>query len=312
MQNNTIFNHTPSEEEQENQTARSYIRTVISVLILTIATVLSSGIPNPVFRLLFIFFCAAGIFSFLFFPDQSGIKKIVLLCTFGTAAVALLLLSTIGAKIKFKEYMANIGRFLGSDSLYEEIETDLAAASDGLASLSQNMSLYRFWEEQKDPEEVQKILENIQKHKDEWDHNPFPDIETNRDQVELMYKMWFCGNPYHYYNILSALESLGIDCEKFDIDEYQLALWDTEMLFMYFNMRKSLETELADDPFHESWNGSFNDFKIRMDNYSDFFDYQGWLQPYKYVKTSDIMESLDDIIELFYEKFYINFRNDLN
>ena len=116
----------------------------------------------------------------------------------------------------------------------------------------------------------------------------------------------------HFESVAAAcvFKAFDIDCEKYGIDEYMLVLWDDEVLFATYNIRKSLENELAENAFHEEWSGKLNEYKMERNKYSDVFNYGDYSYTYEKYTTSQIMEHMSINVMAFYKKYNMNFREE--
>ncbi len=296
------------------------MNTVISALTLMLSTVLTELIPNMFLKALFI---VCYIISIAFFhtnyKQADKLKKWISI-VFGIVSVIILLGSNLTNGVSFEDCLSHFVSFFGTA---KSEETDRAEDTSEILkrlevrvdSLTHDKGLYRLCASKESPKEITAILDLIQKreaaYKEGHDDEAFPDFKTDRQQTELFYKMWLTSTeePYSYYNIIKAFESLGMDCEKLEIDEYTLALWDTEYLFSIYNMRKSLEN--TDDESSEDMEFRFQDFKAKdMNEFSDSLDYGSWQIDYEDVTAETARENLDSEIINCYKKLYRNFNID--
>ena len=105
---------------------------------------------------------------------------------------------------------------------------------------------------------------------------------------------------------------MGIDCMSYGIDEYKLIIWDTEQMFSYYNMKKSLETKRSENPTYELFQRFYNDYKVRHERYEDDFDYKNWYFRARNKDVISIMVDLDEYIMSYFDKFSINFKPAVN
>lgn len=156
------------------------------------------------------------------------------------------------------------------------------------------------------PSEVEDILKLIDSKTEVIDKD-FPDITLNMATVELFYKTQFYDTVYHYSSIIGAFEKYGIHCSNLKIDEYTLALWDLENLYLFFNMKKELEPDLAENKWYEKKNLSFNSNKVDLNQYSDFLDYKEWRFTYTEKNAQELDDIFMDFILNFYKRLHLNF-----
>lgn len=318
---------------EENQTKNENREFILSILTTMLLTVISKDIASPFWKIIFIFCYITGVTAYLILPDPKKRKWTASLC--GLAAALILILSSYKANITFPDMIAHIGDFFSGGKKDQEIHTIYQMELDSMAlglqklsnemedytqneamleqisvrmkQLSQSMGINRFWDNQADDAEVEDILQTVEAKRQTWENDPFPDLSSDKHQMELMYKMWLGREPYRYYNLLRAMESMGIDCAAFEINEYTLMLWDTEFLFDVYNMRKSHENDLGENVFHEVLRENFNQYRASTQTHSDTFDYENWGWDFNNNRTDQIMEFLDGIIMDHCEKMYINF-----
>ncbi len=303
---------------------------VLSTLAALLSTILSDAIPNLYIRLAFIICFVAGLMAVLSAPAEERRHKKKLAAGMCMAASFLLLMSsTLTNDITARDYIMHVRNFfiqkdgdaltyashyqqmrsinqsidrLTADFKNEPYKQKLDELDDNIQKLIFDIDTYRFWEDKEDQQEVDAILKEIRK-----EGSPFLTQPLNAWQTEVAYKMWLSMLPYHYYNIIKAMESMGIDCAAFEINEYTLMLWDTEFLFDVYNMRKSHENDLGENVFHEVLRENFNQYRASTQTHSDTFDYENWGWDFNNNRTDQIMEFLDGIIMDHCEKMYINF-----
>lgn len=318
---------------EEKQTKNENLEFILSILTTMLLTLISKDIASPFWKIIFILCYVAGVTAYLTLPDPKKRKWTACLC--GLAAALILILSSYEANITFPDMIAHIGDFFSNGKKDLEIhtiyQTELASMEQSLEKLSneiddytqneamleqistrmeqlsQSMDINRFWDKQADDAEVENIIQTVKAKRQKWENDPFPDLASDKHQIELMYKMWLASEPYRYYNLVRAMGSMGIDCAAFEINEYTLMLWDTEFLFDVYNMRKSHENNLGENVFHEVLYENFNQYRASTQEHSDTFDYGNWGWDFNNNRTDQIMDFLDIVIMAHCEKMYINF-----
>jgi len=192
----------------------------------------------------------------------------------------------------------------------EKAEQELESIAWGISALSESYGNHNFFYDLEDSEEVYEILGDIESNNvdddGEW---LFPSLTEERYEVELFYKMKLSSLPYAYCNIIKAFGEYGIDCETMDIDEYDLALWDTEMLFSIYNMKKVVEPYIFENSSQTEWHLKFNDNKMQTDGHKDNLDYKDWSFNYTDKPVGEMDGVLDNWINAYYKKFHINFQD---
>ncbi len=318
---------------EEKQTKNENLEFILSILTTMLLTLISKDIASPFWKIIFILCYVAGVTAYLILPDPKKRKWTACLC--GLAAALILILSSYEANVTFRDMIGHIGDFFSNEKKEQEIHTiyqmELDSITLGLQKLSneiedytqneaileqisvrmeqlsQSMDINRFWDNQADDAEVEDIMQTAEAKRQQWENDPFPDLTSDKHQIELMYKMWLAREPYRYYNLVRAMEFMGIDCAAFEINEYTLMLWDTEFLYNVYNMRKSHEHDRGENVFHEVLKEDFNQYRARTQKHSDTFDYENWGWDFNNKRTDQIMEFLDGIIMAHCEKMYINF-----
>lgn len=193
---------------------------------------------------------------------------------------------------------------------YEDLELQMDSLGKELKALSDGFSEYQFWSGMENQEEAEEIYQKILELVKVDGNDIFPDLKEDKREVELFYKVRLTDKEYHYCNIISALEMYGVDCEKLAIDEYQLALWDIETLFIHYSMYKKA-AELEKGVTFEEVTFKYNDYRISMSEYSDTFDYGGWRQHFPNYTADEILASMDRAILRFYKKLNLNFNTQI-
>ena len=150
----------------------------------------------------------------------------------------------------------------------------------------------------------------LMKDRFEEHRNQFPNLITDIYSIELFYKAFISENAYYYCNILDAFNKYGINTDKFDITENTLFIWDIEKLYMTYNMKASLANELESDEIFEERFFYYNDYKVKLNRFSDTFDYGTWKRYYTNKTPKKIDEMLNKSIMVWYQKFIINFSTE--
>lgn len=300
----------------------------LSILATLLSVVISEAMPNLFLKLLFIITFSLEVILLLNFLNSknndsentrsSNTKKKIILYILGIVIVIMLILPCISTG-SLDNYFISIKEFLHIENeeknkqVMYNISEEISEINDNILKLHQNFSEYQFFKSKEDQQQIDLILDDILTLNEEKEGETpiFSDLKDNKHSLELFYKMKLSNKSYYYYNIIKAFEAYGIDCEKFSINEYVLALWDVESLYALYNMRKSLENDLANNTFYEENCLSYDEFKMNMSEYSDTFSYDDWYLPYRNKTVSEIMESLDSVIISFYKKFYMNFNKNM-
>lgn len=187
-----------------------------------------------------------------------------------------------------------------------DIDSHMSETEDTVELLKAQIYEDMFWYGQNDPEEIKAIVEQITKDCSD-SPDSYPDIESDADSVEMLYKMRLSNMEYHYHNIVEAFEACGIKCKEMSIDEHTLMLWDTEILYNYYSMFQGMQEDAAEDiAYEDNRNLFYNDFKVSMNEYSDTFDYKGWFLPSRNTARG-VVDNLHNVIMSFYSKFATNF-----
>lgn len=306
---------------------------IVTSMITLISTVISDAIPNPVLRIIFICCFMAGIILFLIYSEHNDKRKIIFPGICGAAALAILFTSAWQEKGTINDYIIHVKNFFLNEENEQDINqtcyqtlssinkniANLAVKADNagvyipeidkmndeILKLSSDMDTYRLCQKKEDQKQIVNILTEIRKEES------FPELMLDKKQIELFYKMRIAEKPYYYINIIKAFEAYGIDCENMRIDEYTLALWDTERLFALYNMRKCLENEMDEDTFYEEWKAYYNDNKAVTPEYRDNLDYMDWSYTATNMNVSEIMEKLNNRIMNCYVKLNMNFRKTI-
>lgn len=318
------------------QTANKNIQSSVPVILMGCLGILSTATPGLALKLLFLF-CGAGEIVLCFYGELIKSKRMhkILICANGSVFSIIFLWSVISAG-SLAAYGARVQTFFQPEILdgaveevYQEvnsetvyIEQEISASVtmvgqilDELEHSTGDLKEYLFLSSRYDPKEVEKIATVIRDEleKDAKDEDPsFKEIKTNEHIVELFYKMKICRQLCQYINCIKALESVGIDCKAMSIDEYTLMRWDTEILFAIYSMRLERLNDVAQGVvYDEIQKFYYRDYKIKLDQYSDSFDYGNWHKLFDPDSAENIVSYLDDQIMEFYQKFYMNFQKEI-
>lgn len=313
------------------------IFSVLSVLFVVLVGILSSAISNPVLKVLFLI-CGSSVVILCFCGDlmQSERMRRFFLGITGAVFVIILLWSVVSAG-SLSAYGKKLQFFFQEDAddsaaaeIYQEVSGETAEMEREISNVDETISGFlhdlqhfskgleeqQFFSSRYDPKEVERIASVIRTKlgEDEEDSSPsFQDVRTNSQTVELFYKMRIVEEQCQYINCIKALESVGVNCKDMSIDEYTLMVWDTESLFAIYSMRQSvLEDALQGVIYEENKHLYYKDFKIKLDEYSDTFDYKNWYKDPQSDSSEYIVEWLDGKIMNFYQKFHMNFQKKVN
>jgi len=193
---------------------------------------------------------------------------------------------------------------------YQALEQQIAEMAAEASLLSTEQKELTFLSQWTNQNEVNDIVEKIKEEQEKEDGTlTFPDLLSDRHDVELFYKMLISNHTFYYCNIIQAFRIYGIDCDEMHIDEYTLMAWDSETLFALLSMRDKMELPTGEEETKEDWHLQFNDYKIEMEEYSDICEYGGWRMSYENQTASEVMESLNRRINSYYKKLHINFKD---
>lgn len=158
-----------------------------------------------------------------------------------------------------------------------------------------------------DEEEISKIFAKIEE-KAESALESVPNLLSDVNSVEIFYKTSLSSLPYHFCNIIKALEEYGIDCEAMDIDEFTLINWDMEYLFLIYSAKYDTRNDVWENVYYD-YEKKFNldDYKVSINEYSDTFNYGNWGWTLENEPVEKIDDIFDEIIMNFYSKFFLNF-----
>lgn len=290
---------------------------VIPVIATLVSAILSEVISNIIIKMIFIICIVADSIIFLSYQnDKSKWKKNLIIIL---SVINLLILSIVPViKSSPMIYITHLIDYFESDQKKAEIDEstinidhNLTEIKDRVNELSDNVEAYNFLKSKDDPEEAIEITEKIKETVDKYPDN-FVDLETSKQKVQLLYKMGLGSDEYYYCNIIRAFEAYGIDCEEMSIDEYKLLLWDVERLYAIYNMKKSIQGDLAEGVFYEEKEFPYDDFRMNMSKHSDIFDYEGWRLSYEDKTAEEVNNYLDNHITNYYKKFSLNFRENVD
>lgn len=293
--------------------------TIVTCAITLVSTLLSGELPNLAARIIFIVLCivtvvlyfkSGGFQLFSYFLILVLVAFIVVNHVYpefpsGVFPPSKQSTEKINVIIPTQKdkYQKNLNRVNQSlDSLQENV----SRASVVLAELNGMIEAEIISSRETYPSEVEELLELIDSKAEVIDKD-FPDIALNVATVELFYKTKLYDAVYHYSSIIDAFEKYGINCSSLEIDEYTLALWDVENLYLFFNIKKELEPDLAENKLYEEKEFLFNSNKVDLNQYSDLIDYKNWCFRYTYKSAQELDDIFMDFILNFYKRFHLNF-----
>lgn len=318
-------------------TANRKIQSVISIILVVSLGILSTATPGLVLRVMFLF-CGAGEIILCFYGEfiKNRLMHIILICVNGFVLAVIFLWSVISAG-SLTEYGTRVQTFfqpkildsaidevyqgVNSETIY--IEQEISAADemigqilDELEHSSGALREYLFLSSRYDPKEVEEIAKIIrgELEEDEKEGSPdFKEIKTDKHVVEIFYKIRISRQLYQYINCIKALESVGINCKEMSIDEYTLMRWDTEVLFAIYSMRQELLDDVAQGVvYDETQYFYYREYKVKLDQYSDTFDYGNWRKKFQPDSAENIVSELDKQIMDFYQKLHMNFQKEID
>ncbi len=305
-----------SREKRDSIMKREDWSIVIPVIATLVSAILSEVISNIIIKMIFIICIVADSIIFLSYQNnKSKWKKNLIIILSGINFLILFIVPVINSSPMI--YITHLMEYFESDSKKTEIEestininSDLTEIKDRVNEISDNVEAYSFLKSKDDPEEVIEITEKIEEVINDYSEY-FPDLETSKQKVQLLYKIKLGTDEYYYCNIIRAFEAYGIDCEEMEIDEYKLLLWDIERLYAIYNMKKSIQGDLAEGVFYEEKEFLYDDFRMNMSKHSDIFDYEGWRLTYVDKTAEEVNDYLDVYITNYYKKFSLNFRENI-
>lgn len=318
------------------QTTTKNFQSILPILFVIPIGILSTATPNFVLQLMFLTCGVCGVILFFckdLIKDEK--KRRIFLYLTGIVFSAILLWSILSVGsltaygTKVQSFFQRKATDNSLDTIYQEMSEERLSMAreisgadktiiqiiEELEQSSTTLAEYQFLFSKYDPEEVERLATDFRKKLDEdaeQETSYFSNIKTNIQTLELFYKMRCSCDVYHYYNCIKALESIGINCEKMSIDEYDLMLWDVEYLFTIYSIRQDrLEDAAQDVVYEEKQVFYYQDFKIYADEHSDTFDYKNWNRWFDVQSAKELVQSLDDEIMTYYKKFHMNFQKAL-
>ncbi len=304
------------ESNEKKKMAGDAVNSVISALALMICTMLTGLIQNGFLKMLFILSYMISIATFHIYFRQGDKNKKRMSAIFAVFSAMILFTSNYINKVSLEDCLLQAVSFVRAEKKEEEnINENLENMEIQIDSLKHDRKLHDLAKSREDQEEIKNLSEKIknerERYRNEHEDDCFSNLETDRKEVELFYKMYLSNTDcYYYYNTIKAFESLGIDCEQLEIDEHLLALWDTEHLLSIYNMRKSLEDEDRDKKY-EMMELMYQEYKAKdLDQYDDSLDYMNWRKWYENVTVQEAMGYLDEQIVKCYKKLYLNFHTE--
>ena len=309
-------------------------KNIIIILATLVTSILSLGIFNLLFQLIFIIiFTIICCLGFSYINNKSKKKKnlLILSCTI-EVIILCFSISSQGSFFSFYEQIKNF--FVTSHespsenviALYSDFELYFNEFGNQLKSIDEkieytknniqdidnsvNLITYNLekihYNQNIDEIESADILK-LMRDKFEEHSDKFPNLITDIYSIELFYKSCISENDYYYYNILDAFNKYGINTDKLGINENTLFIWDIEKLYMIFNMKTSIANELESDEIFEARIFKYNDYKVKLNRFSDTFDYGNWQKYYTEKTPKQIDELMNKSIMTLYKKFVINF-----
>ena len=321
-------------------------KNIIIILATLVTSILSLGIFNLFFQLIFlIIFVIICCLGFSYINDSSKQKKrlLILSCTIEAVILCFSIISqgsfnrfckqimdffvkshekSIEYVIKdpesyFNEFSSQLKsinekiddtNFNEYSSQHKRINEKIDDTNFNIENLDNNVNLITQnlekiqYNENIDEIESADILQ-LMKDRFEEHRNQFPNLITDIYSIELFYKAFISENAYYYCNILDAFNKYGINTDKFDITENTLFIWDIEKLYMTYNMKASLANELESDEIFEERFFYYNDYKVKLNRFSDTFDYGTWRRYYTNKTPKQIDELMNKSIMVWYQKF---------
>ncbi len=148
---------------------------------------------------------------------------------------------------------------------------------------------------------TQKMDEQIKEYS-----KSYSDLQADRKEVEIFYKMKISIEPYYYSDIIKAFEEKGINFKKLSIDENVLRRWDTQMLYANYQMQKEIKKDLNKNITYDKKSLRFEDYKMTQSSYKDTLNYGSWQTTYSGSTAEEVYNKLDETIMAYYDKFSMN------
>lgn len=304
--------------------------TIVTCVITLGSTILSEVFPNLATKLVFIVLSIVAVVAF--FKGDEKDKRGIQRFSFFLAAVLVVFIVVYGIFPGFPSNLISWGKqaiqdqdneviALTSKKIYQKslndvnqsmgkLQDDIGQASAALTELNGFLESEIFsYNSDKETysSEIEELLEGLADKAGEIDKD-FPNIALDAETVELFYKTQLYDKVYHYSSFICAFEEYGIHCNSLDIDEYTLALWDVENLYIFYNMQKELEPDLIENRQYEEREFFFNSNRVDLNQYSDFLNYgnQSIICEGKN-DAQQLEEIFRDYIMNFYKRFHLNF-----
>lgn len=243
---------------------------VLSIIATLLSVVISDVIPNLIFRVLFIVGFAFEIILFLVY--QSGKSK--------------------------------------NESNHKRMKyIKIVLISLGFMIICMFIPMLFIHSDSSNQEGVIAITQKIDEELKEYSKSD-SDLQTDRREVEIFYKMKISIEPYHYSDIIKAFEEKGINFKKLSIDENDLMCWDTQMLYANYQMQKEIKKDLNKNITYDKKFLRFDDYKITQSSYKDTLNYGGWQTNYSGSTAEEAYNKLDKTIMAYYNKFSMNLMED--
>ena len=303
----------------------------LNILTAMVAVVLTTGMPNAKWQIIFIIFYLIWIYLFSNYRGQTNLLKKIGCWITGIFCVAIIGFSIYGLgsienylkKVvnTFFDVKQNTNSQLSEQYVeyFEDIEEQLIKAEDineqlkkvneninildeDIGNLSNDIKVFYFVSNKWDHSQIDEILGILN---EEYYPEEFNDLRNNTYQIELYYKVRLSERKYYYYNVIQAFEKFGINCKKFNIDENDLLVWDLHRLYILYQMKDSIKEQLdSEKEFGKRLNNE--DFKIKKEEYGDSIYYKRWGRSYEEYTPKEIDKFLNDEIMDYYDKFMEN------
>lgn len=298
-------------------------KNIIIILATLVTSILSLGIFNLLFQLIFIIiFVIICCLGFSYINNKSNIKRnfLILSC----AAEVIILCFSISNQGSFFSFYKQITNFFvasheKSDFDFNEfgnqlknIDEKIDDTKDNIQNIDNNLNSITYnldkihYNQNIDEVESADILKLIKDRFKEYSDR-FPTLITDIYSIELFYKAFISESPYYYCNILDAFNNYGINTDKLGINENTLFIWDIEKLYMTYNMKTSIANELESDKIFDIKIFKYNEYKVKLNRFSDTFDYGDWQKYFTDKTPKQIDDLMNKSIMTLYKKFVINF-----
>lgn len=308
-------------KEQLSESTRGVI---ISCSVTMLSALLSEFLPNRGLQLIFVAILIVGIALYLMGQEKNNRKYLYVSCGLGGVLLVMLLVFSISPNLP--QVVADWFARESSDSTENETpaaarddllksQADLTAALSklqskmdrtvsGVAEMVGALDSDGLLSGRSNSDEVRSVLDKLMESEE------LLNSTSSRDDVMLCYKKLLYEMVCRYGSILQAFEEYGIDCTALGIDQYDLIRWDLQKMYNIYSIKKDLDAALAENPYYPSKTFRFNDYRVKMNEYSDVFDYgvDNFTLEKRDAKYWE--KYLNDKIMKYYEKFRLNFSLD--